>query len=471
MRVRRSSAKVNVDGKALNLHYWLAGSGPPLFLLHPSPLSGAFMQPLLKRLAHRVTAIAPDTPGFGESDPIPGAPVDLRPFVQAMKALRKALGLRQVAVYGSATGAQIAIEWAKADAPAVSGLVLDNAADFTDAERRRIMDGYFPDVAPVADGRHLARAWRTAHDATLFFPWQRPEDGRRIAPRLGPAAAMDLTARGYLAAGPGYRFVYEAAFRNERAERVQPIRTPLVIMRWQGSILKPWTDRFDAYTWNDNVVMAHCGPKPEQRWRCLEAHLPAVLAKERTSARALLLDTGAIRYVDIEPADGQICYRLPQSGPPKGIVLHELGGASNLVAPEQNGVPFVRMDLPGHGGSDAPQDLSLAHCVQAVSSVATALDASELTVCGQGAAQRIAQLAAAQNAKLRFMPMSTPCPQEAPPSLAAETSGAHLWRGWHWLRGQHLERGEAPPAPERLTQMLLALLQSEDAFRTLHKAI
>ena len=247
-------------GKALDLHYWLAGDGPPLFLLHPSPLSGAFMQPLLKRLAPRVTAIAPDTPGFGESDPIEGAPADLHPFVQAMRALRKALGLRQVAVYGSATGAQIAIEWAKADAAAVCGLVLDNAADFTDAERRRIMDGYFPDVAPVADGSHLARAWQAAHDATLFFPWQRPEDGHRIAPRLGPAAAMDLTARGYLAAGPGYRSAYQAAFRNERAERVQPIRAPLVILRWQGSILKPWTDRFDAYAWNDNVIMAHCGP-------------------------------------------------------------------------------------------------------------------------------------------------------------------------------------------------------------------
>ncbi len=429
------------------------------------------MQPLLKRLAPRVTAIAPDTPGFGESDPIEDAPVDLHPFVQAMRALRKALGLRQVAVYGSATGAQIAIEWAKADAAAVCGLVLDNAADFTDAERRRIMDGYFPDVAPVADGGHLARAWQAAHDATLFFPWQRPEDGHRIAPRLGPAAAMDLTARGYLAAGPGYRSAYQAAFRNERAERVRPIRAPLVILRWQGSILKPWTDRFDAYAWNDNVIMAHCGPTPEQRWRCLETHLAAVLPKRRTSAQALLLDTGAIRYLDFLPSGGQICYRPPQSGPPTGIALHDLGGAGNLLAPERDGARLARMDLPGHGGSDAPENLSPAHCVQAVRSVAAALGGGELTVCGQGAGQRIAQLAAAQEARLRFMPMSAPRRQGAPPSLTAETSGAHLWRGWHWLRGQHLEQGEAPPAPAHLTQMLLALLQSEDACRTLHAAL
>ena len=459
----------------LNLHYRVAGGGPPLFLLHPSPHSSAFMQPLMRRLAGRVTVIAPDTPGFGASDPSAAGSTDLAPYVQAMIALRQALGLRRAGVYGSATGAQIAIEWAKADAPAISGVLLDNAAHFTDEERERISDGYFPDVAPAADGGHLARAWQAAHDSTLFFPWHLPADGHRIAPRLGSAAAMDLTARAYLAAGPGYSAVYQAALANERAERVQPIRAPVVILRWRGSILRPWSDRMDSFTWRDNVVMAHCGPTADERWACLERHLAAVLPDGRQSADGLRLDTGAIRYVDADlPAqsdadDRQIRYRLPVAGLQPGccIALHGFGGESRLVSPAAVGANCVRIDLPGHGGSTWPANLSAAHCTQAVRQVVTALDARPSRICGVGGAARIARQVAEQEAGIAFRPLNAPWLQGVLPDLTPETSGAHLWRGWHWLRGQYLARAEAPPAPARLTLMLLALLDSQDAYRKL----
>ena len=202
--IRCSSARVRVDGAELDLHYRVTGSGPPLFALHPSPLDSAFMAPLMGRLASRATVIAPDTPGFGDSDPLPGPIDDLSPCVRAMAALRQALGLERVGVYGSATGAQIAVEWAKAEPQALSGIMLDNAAAFDDAERSRIIKGYLPDVTPSPDGSHLARAWLAAHDATLFFPWQAPSAENRIAQQLAPAAAMQATARGYLRAGPGY---------------------------------------------------------------------------------------------------------------------------------------------------------------------------------------------------------------------------------------------------------------------------
>ena len=126
--IHQSSARLAVGGDVLDIHYRVAGSGPPLFLLHPSPLSSAFMEPLMRRLAGRVTAIAPDTPGFGDSDPIAGNVPDLAPYVEAMVGLRSALGPRQSGGLWLRHGAQIAIEWAKADAAAVSGLLLDNAA-------------------------------------------------------------------------------------------------------------------------------------------------------------------------------------------------------------------------------------------------------------------------------------------------------------------------------------------------------
>ena len=467
--VRQSSVRLNLNGRSLDLHYRVAGKGPPLFLLHPSPFGSAFMVPLMQRIGNGAAVIAPDTPGFGDSDNLAEVAADagrsLEPYVEAMIALRKALGLEQVAVYGSATGAQIAVEWAKADPDAVRGVMLDNAASFTDAERERIMDGYFPDLAPVADGSHLARAWQAAHDATLFFPWQCPTPKNRVADRLGSATAMDAGARAYLAAGPGYQAAYRAAFWNERAERVLPVRAPLVILRWQGSILKSWADRFDDCEWGDNVTMAHCGPTVEERWACMESHLGRILPEAASDAHRLMRDTGSIRYVDTDI--GQIRYRMPRTEDPSGIVLHGLGGSSLLVDAEVDVDGCVAVDLPGHGGSARPQHLLFDHCVCAVRSVINAVGLDASSICGIGSSERIARRIAAEDRRTRFVPANTAWFGGPLPDLTPETSGAHLWRAWFWLRAPYLDRNEAPPEAERLTRMLLALLDSQGACRRL----
>ena len=473
--ILKSSARVPFGQGTLDLHYRLGGSGPPLFLLHPSPLSSAFMEPLMQRLTRQATLIAPDTPGFGDSDAIGAETLGLDPYVNAMIALRRALGLDQVAVYGSATGAQIAIEWAKADPDGVVGVVLDNAASFTAAERERIMAGYFPDVTPAADGAHLARAWQAAHDATMFFPWQQPAADNRVAPGLAPAEAIDMTARGYLTAGPGYENAYRAAFRNERAERVLPIRAPLVVMRWQGSILKRWTDRFDDHRWGDNVVMAHCGPDAAERWACLQAHLARVLPRSKTAASGLRLDTGAVRYADTR--FGQIRYRpalesIPRdASAPRSIVLAGLGASGALIDGQADAPRTWVFDLLGHGGSPTPVAMEVEDCIEAVAEAIEAVAPGRSTIAGPGYAARIAERVAAGNDRLTAM--STPLfAYRGPlPDLAPETSGAHLWRGWHWLRRQFLDRDAPPPNPARLTRLLLDLLDAYPAYCSLQPAL
>ena len=321
--IRKASARVRVDGREIDLHYRVAGHGPPLFALHPSPLDSAFLEPLMARLGARATIIAPDTPGFGFSDPLPGPVNDLSPCVRAMAALRQSLGLARVGVYGSATGAQIAVEWAKTEPDALSGIMLDNAAAFDDAERERIMQGYLPDVTPSADGGHLARAWQASHDATLFFPWQSPCAENRIAPVPGTAEAMHVTAAGYLRAGPDYAAVYRAAFRNERVERLLPVAIPLVMIRWQGSILARWTRRLDAQEWAPNVTMARCGRSLEERWTCLQRHLDRILPAGSVTAAELCLDSGRLRHVDSRI--GQIRYLVTSEATPMRLLIPPLG--------------------------------------------------------------------------------------------------------------------------------------------------
>ena len=53
------------------VHYYRLGQGPVILAFHSSPQTGNFVLPYLKDFANRFTIIAPDTPGYGGSDPLP----------------------------------------------------------------------------------------------------------------------------------------------------------------------------------------------------------------------------------------------------------------------------------------------------------------------------------------------------------------------------------------------------------------
>ena len=270
---------------ARQTHYRRAGTGEPLILLHPSPLSSSWMEPVMFALQRMVDAIAPDSPGYGASDPLPGTAAqhgeyerqcdstdDLTPYTQWLHEFILALGFRQVGLYGSATGAQIAIEFARAYPEAARFLVLDNVAHFTADERERMLEHYFSDLAPRADGSHLKAAWAMVRGLQQWFPWYRQDEAHRIAepgavlPEVTQAMLVD-----HLRAGSGYARAYRAAMRNEDASRVQGIAIPVRIIRWQGSLLRRYADRLDDFVWPAHIRMIPCGPTVEERLKAVRS--------------------------------------------------------------------------------------------------------------------------------------------------------------------------------------------------------
>ena len=89
-----------------------AGSGPPVVLLHESPRSSAAFIPMIEALAERFTVIAPDTPGYGGSDPLDLHRPQIADYADALEEVVDALGLERLALFGRHTGAAIAIEFA-----------------------------------------------------------------------------------------------------------------------------------------------------------------------------------------------------------------------------------------------------------------------------------------------------------------------------------------------------------------------
>lgn len=257
----------------IGFHYRTAGIGEPVVLLHPSPRSGQLLEPLGNRLAERFHVIIPDLPGYGNSDPLPETPASLYDYLPPFRAFFQELGLTKFNVYGSATGAQLAIAYALTHPGDIIHLYLDNAAHFTETQRQRIMGGYFPDFTPQPDGSHLVRLWEHVVAGTQFFPWFEQTEETRFATAPPPADSVQDIVTDYLRAGRNWDWAYRAAFGHERAEHVQRLTVPTTLFRWQGSILLPYIDQLIAEGLPANVRVVEIPKAPVDRLGAMVEHL------------------------------------------------------------------------------------------------------------------------------------------------------------------------------------------------------
>lgn len=130
---------------------------PWLTLLHQSPSASAMYEPLMQALAGRHAMLAPDNPGFGGSDPWPGAlSVDL--LADEVIAALDAHGIGRTAVFGHHTGAAVAANLAVRHPQRVSAVILSGPPALP-PEQRAALPALAPVAEPVADGSHFAALW------------------------------------------------------------------------------------------------------------------------------------------------------------------------------------------------------------------------------------------------------------------------------------------------------------------------
>jgi len=254
------------------------GDAPPLVLLHPSPRSGAMYESWMPALAAQGRVLAIDTPGYGGSDWLTSPPDSMADYVEPLHALLKEVAGPRCLIYGSATGAQLGIAYAKRHPHAVAHLMLDNAAHFDDTEREAIVARYFPDLTPREDGGHLLTAWRMVAQMAEFFPWFMADEAHRISARRPTPDEVHAGVRELLAAGPGWALAYRCAFEHERASHVMALTVPTTVCRWAASVLLPHIDRLLAHPLPSNVQVLQVPAALPQRFAIMTAHLAALRA-------------------------------------------------------------------------------------------------------------------------------------------------------------------------------------------------
>lgn len=180
------------------------GARPAVLLLHTAGQSGVQWLETLRRLPGLgFTAVVPDLPGHGRSDPAPGGPVeDVADYRRACEEIAAGLGLERYFVAGVSVGGKLALDFAAYGGDRVLGAVACEAEAYnrkqSAAGLRRAREGsaspsaaertYYGTLASVGSAVPEERA-------ELIALRHRREDPAITATDLGAWATHDLRGR------------------------------------------------------------------------------------------------------------------------------------------------------------------------------------------------------------------------------------------------------------------------------------
>lgn len=116
----------DVSARGARVRLVEAGEGPPLLLVHGNLSSHAIWEEVLPRLARNFQVIAPDLPGFGQSEkPSPARyAYGFDAFAESLVDVVAALGLGRVSICGHAMGGSVALTLAARHAALIDKLIL-----------------------------------------------------------------------------------------------------------------------------------------------------------------------------------------------------------------------------------------------------------------------------------------------------------------------------------------------------------
>lgn len=339
--ITRHFIDVRKDGNSRRVHYRMAGKGPPLLMVHQSPRSSREYEPLMEKWAAHFTCIAPDTAGFGQSEPLPGNP-EIDEYADSVVDFLDAVGVRKCAAYGFHSGGIILVTAAKRHPNRITSLAIGGYAIWTEAETKLFGERYLPDFHPSGYGEHLAWLWNRVLEQSWFFPWFAADDNHRLSLANDSPERVDAVVQEMLDSGHAYQAGYGAVLRAPRdIPTDDAVAPPCLISAYDGDPLQDHIDRLGQMpsNWTAQKVRT-----PEEHQTVSLAHL----RNTETPACETLAETVDEGFIPVktDDFDGLIHWRGHEKA--ACLDLHAPGYAAS-IAPARD---TVAIDLPGHGISD-----------------------------------------------------------------------------------------------------------------------
>jgi pimeloyl-ACP methyl ester carboxylesterase len=239
-----------VDVPGGQVHYREAGDGGarPLILLHPSPGSGKMLTPLLQQMAQTRRTLALDTRGNGDSTPLAGPEPAMAEFTAATLDAVDALGIVAFDLFGSHTGASIAMEVSIQAPDRVGRLILDSMGLWSPQRREDYLARNSPQVAPDLMGSQFNWAFHYCRDQYLFWPWyERTAEARRATGLPAPEILHEFVVE-VLKSLASYHQSYRAAARHPKRDRLPLITVPTLVSSSPTDMLIQFLDEMAALT-------------------------------------------------------------------------------------------------------------------------------------------------------------------------------------------------------------------------------
>lgn len=452
------------------VHYRRGGQGPAVLLLHQSPQSSREMEPLIGAWGHAFTLIAPDSPGYGFSDPLqragqPAASASIEDFASATLEFADALGLGRFGIYGYHTGASIGTALAEARPDRVVAVAANGLVVLTEAERDTILRDYLQPIVPRWDGGHLAWLWARIREQAIFFPWHDRRAATRMDFDVPPADRLQLGVNEFLAAGDNYAVAYAAAFADRAEKRLPGLRVPLLVTAAARDPLAGHLARIGPRSASVQIVPSADGAAALDRaFAHLAGHpgepLPGPAEGAGKAATGSRLPTAASGYLG---APGRQVRVIRSAGDPatmarRVLLLHPPGRSAAALGPLAGDLAghaeVFAVDLPGHGASDPPPASAAAGGILAATvgqigdALAPHVEAGRTTVVAVGAAAPIGiELARRLGPAVAVVVLDAPAwsagdiadwLQSGLPALVPVWSGGHLLEAWHMVRDGRL---------------------------------
>ena len=432
---------------ARRVHYRQAGKGPLLLLVHQSPRSSGEYEELMRVWGTHFTCIAPDTPGFGQSEPLARPTPDIDDYADALVEFIGALGVERIPAYGFHSGAIILITALKRHPARFTGIAAGGYAVWTDADRQAFGANYTPPFLPKAYGEHLVWGWNRILEQAWFFPWYDARPETRMANAHDDPDKVHEIILEILDAGDSFRLGYAAVLQAPRDIPPPDAEVaPVLIIAYDGDPLQTHIDRL--------------GQLPKG-WEARKARSPA----EQQDASLAFLQTLAPThgepnadthqgFLSIRTAQfaGQIHWRRAADGAEPVLQVHGPGQALDCLMLTGTGI-----DLPGHGlsgGWDGAPPSDWAAWQAVIRACADALSLSEIALPAASLGE----------------------PAQLFPNLAPDRFGSYLTRAWAIVRARHffapwyqacaanaLAFDPAVLAPERLAVEHRALIRASAA--------
>jgi len=440
---------VTLDGRwgPRQVHYRRAGSGPALLLLHQSPQSSREFEPLMAEWGHAYTVFAPDSPGYGLSDPLGVDQAGIEDFADAIAEFLEAVGIERCGVYGYHTGSGMAVALAHQYPQRVSAIGCNGLVMLTRPELEEILASYLPRFEPSWDGAHLAWLWARMREQMMFFPWyDRRLEARMDFPMRDPEA-LHQSLMEFLSAGDAYRVAYRAAFNYDAGPVLSQLTVPTLVT---AAKLDPLCAHLQRIQSPADCVKIQASEDHEAAVAHCLAHLlgypgtqPPEPPRTRSVARGSWSDT---------LKTGETSLRMRRHGERiDTLVLHDAGGSAQTAEElVQACGQAAAIDLPGHGESGAPAgECNVGVCADAVETALAALGDQVRWLLAQGTSAAIAiEVAARRKLKLSGLVIVDP-PLASPelraailhdglPELDPDWHGGHLSRAWHMVRDARL---------------------------------